>query len=46
MIVSGWEYVKYPLNVVWFWVDEMKIDQERYKIVFDDVFKVGFMMNE
>jgi len=24
----------------------MKIDQERYKIVFDDVFKVDFIMNE
>jgi len=41
MFVSGWEYAEYPLNVFWFWVDKMKIAQKRYKIVIDDVCKVG-----
>jgi len=40
MFESGWEYVVFEVNVFWFWVDEMKIDQERYKIVSEDVLKL------
>jgi len=44
MFVSGWGCVEFEVNVFWFWADEMKIDQERYKIVFDDIFEVDFIM--
>ena len=40
MFVSGLECVEFEVNVFRFCVDEMKIDQERYKIVSEDVLKL------